>query len=44
VVLERDLFAVPVREIGAVPVTLTVFNGAIVYERGAAAAPADASE
>jgi len=35
VVLERDLFAVPAREIGAVPVTLTLFNGAIVYERGA---------
>jgi predicted amidohydrolase YtcJ len=33
VVLERDLYAVPPREIGEVPVALTLFNGRVVYER-----------
>lgn len=33
VVLERDLFEVEPREIGEVPVALTVFGGRVVYER-----------
>jgi len=35
VVLERNLFEIEPREIGEVPVTLTLFNGQVVYERPA---------
>jgi hypothetical protein len=40
VVLERDLFDVPARMIGEVPVALTIFDGVVVYER--AGTPNDA--
>jgi predicted amidohydrolase YtcJ len=33
VVLERDLYGVPPREIGEVPVAMTLFDGRVVYER-----------
>ena len=33
VVLERDPLAVPAREVGAIPVSITILDGSIVFER-----------